>query len=80
MNKLIKFSRESCVPCKMLGNFLDEQGIVYEEIDVESDIETTVKYGVSGLPTLLLVDENGEVLDRVVGFNPPKAEEMASQL
>jgi lipopolysaccharide biosynthesis regulator YciM len=29
------------------------------------------KYGVGGLPTLLLVDSKGEEVDRLVGFRPP---------
>ncbi len=29
------------------------------------------KYGVSGFPTLLLVDPKGEEVDRIVGFRPP---------
>ena len=80
MKKLIKFSRVGCNPCKVLGNHLDSNGVKYDEVDVEVDLATTMKYGVSGLPTLLLVDADGEVLDRVVGFNPGKADEMASQL
>jgi thioredoxin 1 len=80
MNKLLKFSRVGCNPCVALGNFLKSEGIQHEELDVDVDLELTAKYGIGSVPTLILVDENGEVLDRVVGFNPPKAEEMASQL
>lgn len=80
MNKLLKFGRVGCNPCKALENHLKSNNVSYQDLDVEEDLEMTAKYGIGGVPTLLLVDENGEVLDRLVGFNPPKADEMASQL
>lgn len=80
LNKLLKFGRVGCSPCKMLENHLNNQGVQFEELDVDEDLELTAKYGIGGVPTLLLVDEDGEVLERLVGFNPPKADEMASQL
>lgn len=80
MNQLLKFSRVGCSPCKSLGNHLKENGIPHQELDVEIDLELTNKYGISSVPTLLLVDEDGEVLDKLVGYYPPKADEMASQL
>src|SRR5262245_60235447 len=30
------------------------------------------KYGIHGYPTLLVVDEKGEEIDRIVGFRPPE--------
>lgn len=80
LKKLVKFSRENCAPCKMVEGYLSDKDIQYQEVDVENDIETTVKYGVSGVPTLLLLGKNDEVLDRLVGFNPPKIDKLTSQL
>ncbi|MBL4951111.1 thioredoxin family protein [Neobacillus sp. YIM B02564] len=76
--QILKFSRVGCTPCKIMTNFLNEQGVEYKELDVEDDAQLAVQYGISGVPTLLLVDENGDVLDRVVGFNPSAIEKLLS--
>jgi glutaredoxin len=78
MKKVLKFSRETCVPCKVLGIFLADKGVEVEEFDVENDLELTTKFGISGVPTLLLVDGD-EVLDRVVGFNPDSVDSLLSK-
>jgi glutaredoxin len=80
MKKLIKFSRIGCVPCKALEGYLDSKNVSYQEFDVEEDIKETVKYGVSGVPTLILLDDNGEVLDRIVGYTPPAVDNMINKM
>lgn len=74
--QILKFSRVGCTPCKIMTNYLQDKGVDYKELDVEEDAQLAVQYGISGVPTLLLVDEHGEVLERVVGFNPSAIEEL----
>ncbi|MED3562417.1 thioredoxin family protein [Bacillus xiapuensis] len=76
---ILKFSRVGCNPCKVMSNFLQDKGVDYKELDVEEDAQLAVQYGIGGVPTLLLVDENNDVLDRVVGFNPSDIEELISK-
>lgn len=78
MKEILKFSRVGCTPCKIMTNFLHDQGVDYKELDVEEDAQLAARYGISGVPTLLLVDD-GEVIDRVVGFNPSTIEELLSK-
>lgn len=80
MKKLLKFSRVGCSPCVALENMLVGEEVPFESYDVESDLEMTMKYGVASLPTLILVDENGDALDRVVGFNRPQVESIIEKL
>lgn len=75
---ILKFSRVGCTPCKIMTNFLLDKGVDYKELDVEEDAQLAAQYGIASVPTLLLVDENGEVLERVVGFNPSGIEELLS--
>jgi thioredoxin 1 len=42
------------------------------KLDVDDNQETAAKYGVMSIPTLL-VFKNGEVVDKVVGFQPKEA-------
>lgn len=74
MKKILYFSAAWCGPCRMLAPRMEklsgEGKISYQKIDVDSDTELSVKYGVRNIPTLILVDENGESQGRKVGVLP----------
>lgn len=62
--KLIKMSASWCVPCKQLSKLMQEVTIPYEvkEVDIDADPSTAIKFGVRGVPTLLLVEDDGETV------------------
>ena len=70
MKKILYFSANYCQPCKTLGPVMESlQGqINYEKIDVENDTILPAKFGVRSIPTLILIDENGEAAKRTVGI------------
>ena len=39
-----------------------------ENIDIDKDMDTAIKYGVRGVPTMVLVDDDGKELGRKVGM------------
>ena len=69
---LIDFWAEWCGPCKMIGPIIDEIGEEYQDevvvgkVDVDNNDETTTRYGIRNIPTVLFI-RNGEVVDKVVG-------------
>ncbi|MBN2689669.1 MAG: thioredoxin TrxA [Gammaproteobacteria bacterium] len=69
---LIDFWAEWCGPCKMFAPILDEVAAEYKErvkvgkINIDENNDTPVKYGVRGIPTILLF-KNGEVAATKVG-------------
>ncbi|PHE70558.1 thioredoxin family protein [Bacillus wiedmannii] len=70
--KLIKFELSNCTPCKMLGDFLNEVGVkpdqtinLYDATPHERFLAD--KHEIMQTPTLLLVDEEGNEIERVVG-------------
>lgn len=69
---LIDFWAEWCGPCKMVGPIIEEVGEAYKEsivvgkLDVDNNNDTTAKYGIRNIPTVLFI-RNGEVIDKVVG-------------
>lgn len=79
MKEVLKFSRVGCNPCKTMTLFLNNEGVKVKELDVEEDAQLAAQYGIGSVPTLLLV-EDGEVIDRVVGFNPPAIEGLLSKM
>ena len=66
--KILRFTASWCGPCKSLAKNLEEANlsvpIEVVDVDVQSDI--AVEYGIRGVPTLVMLDENIEV-KRLVG-------------
>ncbi len=72
---LIDFWAEWCGPCRMIAPMIEELAGEYEgkaiigKLDVDSNQESSVKFGVRSIPTLL-VFKDGELVDRHVGAVP----------
>jgi thioredoxin 1 len=69
---LVDFWAEWCHPCKMLAPTVDKVAQEYEgkakvvKLNVDDNIQTGQRYGIKGIPTLILFNGGVEV-DRVVG-------------
>ena len=66
--KILRFTASWCGPCKSLAMNLEQANLQMPieiiDIDVQSDV--AVEYGIRGVPTLVMLDENIEV-KRLVG-------------
>jgi len=73
---LVDFYAPWCGPCKMLAPALESLAaefagrIKFAKVNVDEAGELAVRYGISGVPTLLLFN-NGQVVDTLVGLAPP---------
>jgi thioredoxin 1 len=74
---VVDFGADWCHPCKQLDPVVDELAkdwdgkVKFVKIDSDSNVDTTVKYSVMGLPTLILF-LSGEPKERLTGFVPKK--------
>jgi thioredoxin 1 len=74
---VVDFGAEWCHPCKQLDPIVDELAeewadqVVFYKIDSDLNVDTTMKYGVMGLPTLILF-VGGEAKDRLTGYQSKK--------
>ena len=72
---LVDFWAEWCGPCRIIGPIIEELANEYEgkaiigKLDVDSNQESSVKYGVRSIPTILTF-KDGEIVDRQVGAVP----------
>lgn len=75
MPVLVDFSAVWCGPCKMLDPLLERLAVEWEgkvkvvKIDADQNPNLLMRYGVLGIPTLLLF-EAGTVTERVTGYQP----------
>jgi len=72
---MIDFWAVWCGPCRMIAPIVEEMSGEYEgkaiigKVDVDSNPNIAVKYGIRNIPTVLFV-KNGEVVDKQVGAAP----------
>ncbi|HWK74134.1 MAG TPA: thioredoxin [Povalibacter sp.] len=70
---LVKFQAEWCAPCKAMepaieeiaGEYADRLAVV--TLDIDANNQTPYKYGVRGVPTVMLFDK-GQVVGQRVGL------------
>lgn len=69
--QLIKFSSSWCGPCKSLSSNLtklDLSGLSFQEVDIDKEPSLAQQHNVRGIPTLILLDSEGNELRRSVGM------------
>lgn len=68
--RIVKLYAEGCGPCKVLDKMLKDNNISYENIDISSDAgtEIAIECTVRGVPTLLVFDENNNLLRKKIGL------------
>ena len=75
---LVDFWADWCAPCKVIAPSIDELAeeldgkIKFTKVDVDSNPEIAMKYGIRGIPTLL-VFKGGSPVDQLVGAHPKAA-------
>jgi thioredoxin 1 len=72
---VVDFWAEWCPPCKIIAPSLEQLADEYVgtfkvgKLNVDDNRETAMKYGIRGIPTLLVIKE-GDVTEQIVGAHP----------
>ena len=75
---LVDFWAEWCGPCKQIGPILEEisqekqDTLKILKLNIDENPETPQRYGIKGIPTLMLFKE-GKLIDTKVGSLPKSA-------
>lgn len=75
---IVDFWAVWCGPCRTVGPIVEDIAEEYEgkalvaKLDVDSNRDVAVRYGIQAIPTLLFF-KGGEVVDRIVGAADKKS-------
>jgi len=72
MKRFLYFSAPWCGPCRQLGLTMDQVALNYPvmKINVDEDSFQVQQFKIKNVPTVLLIDDNGNVLSSKVGAYP----------
>lgn len=82
MKKVIKFSASWCGPCRTMSPIVEKilkedefsNVVDFRPVDMDEDEENLGgKYGIRSIPTILVVDDEDKVLDKIVGAVPEQS-------
>lgn len=70
--KVLKFEASWCGPCKSLSKVFEEAkdkiSMPVEVIDIDQNRDMAVKYGIRGVPTLVILDNEDKEVKRASGM------------
>ena len=72
---LVDFWAEWCGPCRVLGPVIESLSQDYEgrvkvaKVDVDSNQQVAMQYGIRSIPTVMLFDK-GQIVDTIIGVRP----------
>ena len=71
MNKLLCFTADWCKPCQnmkpTIKSLVEKYGDRVQVFNVDTNLQERAQYGVGAVPTFVLVNASGTILDTKIG-------------
>jgi len=73
---LIVFKAPWCAPCRMMAPIIEEltseyfEKVIIGSVNVDENPVLSTKFKIRSIPTILLINEKGEVVEIIVGARP----------
>lgn len=77
---LIKFEQENCAPCQRVQAYLDNHEVSVKKVNPFEEPAMAGQFKIATLPTLILIDENGNEVKRSKGFNTIELDELVAMM
>jgi thioredoxin 1 len=78
--KLLKLEQPNCRNCGNVAAFLEDNGVKFTTVDVSKNPDVAAKYDIMTTPVTILLDDNGNEVQRSAGFDRAELETLISQL
>ena len=67
--RLLKFEAPWCTKCKQMSTMMETMEITHhiERIDIDKNRDAALFYGIRGIPHMILLDENDNIVKRIGG-------------
>jgi thioredoxin 1 len=76
--RLIKFEADWCTKCKAVDQILEQITMPFsvERVDVDQNPHLSIEWGIRGIPHMILLDDNNNIVKRIGGvLNKQQLEE-----
>jgi thioredoxin 1 len=72
MKKVYKFYADWCGPCKTLSKTLETitTDVIIEEVNIDENQSLPAKFNIRGVPTMVMLNEEGNLVKTLVGVKP----------
>lgn len=78
MKEIIVYTNDSCVYCKKMKSWLNENKYFYTEVPVQNVTDLELQKKIKGVPYTIIKTGSDEIT--IIGFNPEKIQELLKSL